>query len=134
MRNKNLENINQNQSIDSPQDNPLFKNDFQPDSDVPTTAPEPKKKSNTKIIIISSLIFLSILLLLASTLITPANKSKTVSESPTSTPNNNIPSGLPTQPEKIPTQFKDKFNQIDKLLQPINFPNPPQIDPNIGLQ
>lgn len=133
MINKNLENINQNQNIDSPQDNPLFKNDFQPDSNVPT-APAPKKKSNTKIIIISSLIFLSILSLLISTLITPANESNPISGSPTTAPNNDTPPTLPTQPEKIPTQFKDKFDQIDKLLQPINFPNPPQIDPNIGLQ
>ncbi|HAP37758.1 hypothetical protein A2410_01205 [Candidatus Shapirobacteria bacterium RIFOXYC1_FULL_38_24] len=121
----------QSQNIDSTQNNPLFQPETQPTS--PKTENPTSKKINTKVILFGILIFISILLLLVSSLVNPQKKSTTkqVENIPTPTLTS---SAIPTQPEKIPTQFRDKFDQIDKLLQPNNFPNPPQIDPNIGLK
>ena len=121
----------QSQNIDSTQNNPLFQPETQQTS--PKTENPTSKKINTKVVLFGILIFISILLLLVSSLVNPQKKSTTkqVENIPTPTLTS---SAIPTQPEKIPTQFRDKFDQIDKLLQPNNFPNPPQIDPNIGLK
>ena len=121
----------QSQNIDSTQNNPLFQPETQQTS--PKTENPTSKKINTKVVLFGILIFISILLLLASSLVDPQNKSTTkqIDKIPTPTLTS---SAIPTQPEKIPTVFRDKFDQIDKLLQPNNFPNPPQIDPNIGLK
>jgi hypothetical protein len=121
----------QSQNIDSTQNNPLFQPEIQQTSQK-TESPS-IKKINTKVILFGLLIFISFLLLLASSLVNPKNISNTkqIDKIPTPTLTS---SAIPTQPEKIPTEFRDKFDQIDKLLQPNNFPNPPQIDPDIGLK
>ena len=97
---------------------------------VPTNVPKTPIDSRLKLVIaLVVFIFILLILSLVATVI-----RKTPPSIPINQPTPTLPIASPTgSPNSaMPTEFQEKFNQIDQDNQTnINFP-PPQIDPQIG--
>lgn len=132
------ENSYQNQDLETP--NPLrvsIGEDLTSSPPITNKSTSPLKSalqtSKIKLLIILSVIVailfvLSILITIFRS-IRPTPRSATTTPTPIITP---LPTDI-TDNERIPADFKTKFNQVDNDSRiNINF-NPPQIDPNIGL-
>jgi hypothetical protein len=91
-----------------------------------------QKPINPKVKLLAIISISIIILLIISLIISLVKKSPpatTVTLTPTGT-QTAAPTGTPNS--AIPTEFQEKFNQIDQNNQTdVNF-NPPAIDPNIG--
>jgi hypothetical protein len=110
--------------------NPLLRSQ---EIDLPVDTKTSKPPLSPKIIILIILGAIIVLLLIISLIISLVNHSPKTASPSKPTPSSSFtesPTDIPNS--AIPTEFREKFDQIDQNNQTdLNF-NPPQIDPNIG--
>jgi hypothetical protein len=102
-------------------------------SETADITPPVKQPMNFKLKLLVTLGIFIVSLSVVGLVISLIKKSRSTPAAPAPLPDitqTQLPTGTPDS--TIPTEFKDKFSQIDQYNKTdVNF-NPPQIDPNIG--
>lgn len=121
------------QNIDVPSSNPLEQELSQPQEKKKTNIFEALKNiKDPKIKILLILGIILIILLVLSLIVTVFRKKPAINQLAVPTPIPQI-SPVPTKTSSIPTEFIDKFNQIEERLKLNESFTPPQIDSETGL-